>query len=77
MPQLKKLNEIPLNVPVRIANLSAGQFRGRLIEMGLYKGQEVEIKLKAPLNDPIAVKTGNCTVMLRLDEASEIEVEQI
>ncbi|MBP6459812.1 MAG: ferrous iron transport protein A [Crocinitomicaceae bacterium] len=46
----------------------------KLVEMGLYVGQEVEVLFKAPFGDPIAVNVGGYVLSLRLNEASLIEV---
>ncbi len=46
----------------------------KLIEMGLYVGQEVEILFRAPFGDPIAVNVGGYVLSLRLNEAALIEV---
>ncbi len=46
----------------------------KLVEMGLFVGQEVEVLFKAPFGDPIAVNVGGYVLSLRLNEASLIEV---
>ena len=48
----------------------------RIIEMGLNPGTEVEIIRKAPLGDPIEVKTRGFLVSLRHNEAHNILVEK-
>ena len=48
----------------------------RIIEMGLNPGTEVEIIRKAPLGDPIEVKTRGFLVSLRHNEAHNIMVEK-
>lgn len=48
----------------------------RIIEMGLNPGTEVEIIRKAPLGDPIEVKTRGFLVSLRQTEAHNIIVEK-
>ncbi|MBQ7257883.1 MAG: ferrous iron transport protein A [Abditibacteriota bacterium] len=48
----------------------------RIIEMGLNPGTEVEIIRKAPLGDPIEVKTRGFLVSLRYNEAHNIIVEK-
>ena len=51
-----------------------GGFRKRIVEMGFVKGQQVEMLLNAPLQDPIKYKIMNYEVSLRRSEASMIEV---
>ena len=49
-------------------------FSAKLIEMGLYSGQEVQVLFHAPFGDPIAVNVGGYVLSLRINEASFIEV---
>ena len=51
-----------------------GGFRKRIIEMGFIKGQEVEVLLNAPLQDPVKYKLMGYEVSLRHQEADYIEV---
>ncbi len=51
-----------------------GGFRKRIIEMGFIKGQEVEVLLNAPLQDPVKYKLMGYEVSLRHQEADHIEV---
>ena len=52
-----------------------GGFRKRILEMGFIKGQEVEVLLCAPLQDPVKYKVMGYEVSLRRQEAEMIEVE--
>jgi ferrous iron transport protein B len=54
--------------------LGHGGFRKRIIEMGFIKGQEVEVLLNAPLQDPVKYKLMGYEVSLRHHEAENIEV---
>ena len=51
-----------------------GGFRKRIIEMGFIRGQEVEVLLNAPLQDPVKYKLMGYEVSLRHQEADMIEV---
>ncbi|MBR4920616.1 MAG: ferrous iron transport protein B [Prevotella sp.] len=51
-----------------------GGFRKRIIEMGFIRGQEVEVLLNAPLQDPVKYKLMGYEVSLRRQEAELIEV---
>ena len=51
-----------------------GGFSKRIIEMGFIKGQEVEVLLNAPLQDPVKYKLMGYEVSLRHQEADHIEV---
>ena len=54
-----------------------GGFRKRIIEMGFIKGQEVEVLLNAPLQDPVKYKLMGYEVSLRHQEADNIEVVSV
>ena len=49
----------------------------RLLEMGLYEGEEVEVVGFAPLGDPIEIRLGNSRLSLRRAEAAGIEVHPL
>ena len=51
-----------------------GGFRKRIVEMGFIKGQQVEVMLNAPLQDPVKYKVMGYEVSLRRQEAEMIEV---
>ena len=51
-----------------------GGFRRRIMEMGFVRGQRVEVKLNAPLRDPIEYRIMGYDVSLRRSEAEMIEV---
>ncbi len=51
-----------------------GSFRKRIMEMGFVKGQQVEVLLNAPLQDPVKYKVMEYEVSLRHQEADMIEV---
>ena len=58
----------------KVEGLKDAALTPKLIEMGLYVGQEVEILFSAPFGDPIAVNVGGYVLSLRLNEAALIEV---
>ncbi len=60
---------------VKVTKLLKSEISSKLLEMGLYDGQEVEVLFKAPFGDPIAVNIGGYVLSLRLDEAKLVEVE--
>ena len=49
----------------------------RLLEMGLYEGEEVEVVGFAPLGDPLEIRLGNSRLSLRRAEAAGIEVHPL
>jgi len=47
----------------------------RIREMGLVPGAKITIQGRAPLNDPVALRVGGCTITLRNNEADFITVD--
>jgi Fe2+ transport system protein FeoA len=47
----------------------------RLLEMGLFEGEEVEVIGFAPLGDPMEVRLRDYRLSLRRSEASRVQVE--
>ena len=56
--------------------LGHGSFRKRIVEMGFIRGQQVEVLLNAPLQDPVKYRLMNYEVSLRHEEAAQIIVEK-
>ncbi|MCG8639255.1 MAG: ferrous iron transport protein A [Desulfobacterales bacterium] len=57
------------------AIMADGEMGRRIRDMGLVPGTEIQIKGKAPLNDPVALRVMDFTLTLRNNEADYIEVE--
>ena len=72
-----RLDQLHIHEKARITELSDSSIASRLADLGFFIGQTVEIVLVSPLKDPIAVKAGNTTVSLRLNEAELVNVEKI
>ena len=71
-----KLSELKTGEKATIINVKGhGGFRKRILEMGFIKGQEVEVLLNAPLQDPVKYKVMGYEVSLRRQEAEMIDVE--
>jgi ferrous iron transport protein A len=71
---MQTLATIGLGKSVHVNQLVSSDISCKLLEMGLYVGQEVEVLFKAPFGDPIAVNVGGYVLSLRLDEAQLVEV---
>ena len=54
-----------------------GELGRRIRDMGLVPGTIIIIKGRAPLKDPVAVRTPSFTLTLRNSEADYIDVEVI
>ena len=46
----------------------------RLMEMGLFEGEELEVVALAPLGDPIEIRLGDSRLSLRRSEAARVHV---
>ena len=68
------LDTLPQRTIARIHSVCDSVVSNRLMEMGFYPEQKIEVIGKAPFGDPVAVRIGNSTVMLRLSEARCISV---
>lgn len=73
-----KLSELKTGERAIIIKVTGhGGFRKRIVEMGFVKGEQVEMQLNAPLQDPVKYKIMGYEVSLRRTEASMIEVEPL
>jgi ferrous iron transport protein A len=72
MPSLDQLKRGQRATVVGVNGVDAiGQ---RLLEMGLFAGQEVEIIGFAPLGDPMEIRLRDFRISLRRSEAARIDV---
>jgi Fe2+ transport system protein FeoA len=70
------LDKMRVGDTVEIINVnSEGDIRYRLLDMGLVRGEEMEVVRFAPLGDPIEVKIKGFHLSLRLEEACSIDVK--
>ena len=46
----------------------------RLMEMGLFEGEAIEVVALAPLGDPIEIRLGDSRLSLRRSEAARVQV---
>jgi len=61
----------------RVVSISGvGQIQQRMLEMGVSPGAEIEVLRSAPLGDPIEVHVRGFNLMLRLQEAALVQVEE-
>ena len=51
------------------------EVQGRLLTLGLYPGVQIEVLRRAPMGDPLQVRSGSTLLSIRLHEAEEIDVE--
>ena len=61
----------------RIRGGGPRSIRQRLLDMGVTRGTTVEVRRHAPLGDPVEVVIKGYYLALRMQEAREIEVEEV
>lgn len=73
------LSEIKVGQRAKIVKLDIQnrQIRRHLLDMGLTRGTEVEVKKKAPIGDPIDIKLRDYELCISKSDLSQIEVEVI
>lgn len=72
------LDQIDVNEKVRVTGIEGDRaVKRRIMDMGITKGAEVEIVRIAPLGDPIDVKVRGYQLSIRMEDASNIDVERI
>jgi Fe2+ transport system protein FeoA len=73
-----KLSDLKEGQTGRIVRVGGqGVLRRRLLEMGLIKGTQVYVEKYAPLKDPIEIIVKGYHVSLRVEEASQVILEEI
>ncbi len=72
------LRRLPVGQKAEITEVRAsGEMGRRIRDMGLVVGAVVEIKGRAPLKDPVALRINDFTLMLRNNEADYIRVRSL
>lgn len=75
---MKTLKESKVGDAVRVVKLHGeGAVKRRIMDMGLTKGVDVQIRKVAPLGDPIEVTVRGYELSIRKADAEMIEVEGI
>ena len=73
---MKTLKESKVGDTVRVVKLHGeGAVRRRIMDMGLTKGVDVQIRKVAPLGDPIEVTVRGYELSIRKADAEMIEIE--
>lgn len=72
---MKTLKDIRIGARAVIARLHGeGAVRRRLMDMGLIRGTEVEVRKVAPAGDPIELTVRGYELSIRKSEAEMVEV---
>lgn len=73
---MKTLKESKVGDTIRVVKLHGeGAVKRRIMDMGLTKGVDVQIRKVAPLGDPIEVTVRGYELSIRKADAEMIEVE--
>ena len=75
---MKTLKESKVGDTVRVVRLHGeGAVKRRIMDMGLTKGADVQIRKVAPLGDPMEVTVRGYELSIRKADAEMIEVESV
>ncbi|MEE1056352.1 MAG: ferrous iron transport protein A [Acutalibacteraceae bacterium] len=73
---MRTLREVKIGETVKVKKLNGeGAIKRRIMDMGITKGVEVNIRKVAPLGDPIEVTVRGYELSLRKADAEMIEIE--
>lgn len=73
---MKTLRESKVGETIRVVKLHGeGAVKRRIMDMGLTKGVDVQVRKVAPLGDPIEVTVRGYELSIRKADAEMIEVE--
>ena len=73
---MNTLKQVKIGQTVRIVKLHGeGAVKRRIMDMGLTKGTEVDVRKVAPLGDPVEITVRGYELSIRKADAEMIEVE--
>ena len=70
----KKLSEIAKGKSAVVESFNDDLMKLKLMEMGCLPGEKITVDRFAPLGDPIAIRVGDATISIRVDEADNVMV---
>ena len=72
-----KLSELDIGRSGKIVRVNGeGILRDRLLDMGLTPRTVVKVQKRAPMGDPIEITLRGYELTIRLEEASQIDIEE-
>ena len=75
---MKTLKDVAVGETVTVARLHGeGPVKRRIMDMGITKGQVIEVIRVAPLGDPMEITVRNYELSVRKADAEMIEVELV
>ena len=73
---MKTLREAKIGETVKVVKLHGeGAIKRRIMDMGITKGTEVDVRKVAPLGDPVEVMVRGYELSLRKADAEMIEIQ--
>lgn len=73
---MKTLREVKIGDTVRVVKLHGeGAVKRRIMDMGITRGIQVQVRKVAPLGDPVEVTVRGYELSIRKADAEMIEVE--
>lgn len=73
---MKTLKEAKIGQTVKVVKLHGeGAIRRRIMDMGITRGVEINIRKVAPLGDPVEITVRGYELSLRKADAEMIEIE--
>ena len=73
---MKTLRQANIGYTVKVVKLHGeGAVKRRIMDMGITKGVEVQVRKVAPLGDPIEVNVRGYELSIRKADAERIEIE--
>ena len=72
-----RLSELRIGQIARVASIEDRVFRHKLLELGCVPGAIIELRMKAPLGDPLAFELEGYTLSMRRQEAEAIHITLI
>lgn len=73
-----KLNELKVGTAGVVRTIGGeGALRRRLLDMGITPNTKIMIRKVAPMGDPIELHLRSYELTIRLDDAKNIEVEEL
>ena len=74
---MKTLKDVTVGETVTVKKIHGeGAIKRRIMDMGITKGVEVNIRKVAPLGDPVEITVRGYELSLRKADAESIEVEE-
>ena len=73
---MKTLKEVQVGETVKVVKLTGtGPVKRRIMDMGITKGVEIDVRKVAPLGDPLELNVRGYELSLRKADAEQVEVE--